>query len=197
MALLHINELSYGSKLVFSIRLIAGECVGLSGPSGSGKTLLLRAIADLDTGTGEVLLNKAERESIPPPEWRKSVGYLASESSWWAPTVGEHFSLPDESLLNFMDFDASVLQWEVGRLSSGEKQRLAFIRLLAQNPKVLLLDEPTANLDSQNRDRIESIVSNYLFRQEAACLWVSHNDTQLDRISRRRFQLTNGSWKEK
>ena len=85
----------------------------------------------------------------------------------------------------------------MGRLSSGEKQRLAFIRLLAQNPRVLLLDEPTANLDSENRERIETLVSNYVFQQEAGCLWVSHNDTQLDRISRRRFQLANGAWEAK
>ena len=197
MALLDINEVTYGSEIVFSLRLIAGECVGLSGPSGSGKTLLLRAISDLDLAAGEILLDGKTKDSIPPPEWRKSVGYLAGESAWWAPTVGEHFSLPDNSLLNFMDFDEGVLEWEVGRLSSGEKQRLAFIRLLAQNPKVLLLDEPTANLDSENRERIETLVANYLFRQEAGCLWISHNDTQLNRICRRRFQLANGAWEAK
>ncbi len=193
---MNINELRYGPGIRFSLRLECGECVGLTGPSGGGKTLLLRALADLDPSNGDLSLNQAKKETVEPAQWRKQVGYLSSESAWWATRVGEHFNLENNALLITMGFENQVLNWDVQRLSSGERQRLAFIRLLCQKPKVLLLDEPTANLDSENKAQLEKSVLDYLRTQKAACLWVSHDREQLKRVSKRSLHLSSGVWRE-
>ena len=75
------------------------------------------------------------------------------------------------------------------RLSSGERQRLALARLLANRPRVLLLDEPTANLDPVNIHRVEQLVKDYLAEQQAACLWVTHTREQIARIADRELDL--------
>jgi len=75
----------------FSFSVVRGECVALSGPSGCGKTLLLRALADLDPAEGAVLLDGEDRNTMPAPQWRRGVGWLPAESSWWFDEVGDHF----------------------------------------------------------------------------------------------------------
>jgi ABC-type iron transport system FetAB ATPase subunit len=172
-----------------SLSLSAGELVCLSGPSGAGKTLLLRALADLDVNQGEVSLDGISREQLTPMGWRRQVGYLPAESRWWGSTVGEHFERVDNQQLSSLGFDTAVSDWRVERLSSGERQRLALARLLANRPRVLLLDEPTANLDPDNIRRVEQLVKEYLAEQQAACLWVTHTRDQIARIADRELDL--------
>jgi len=90
----------------------------------------------------------------------------------------EKTTLRLSGILNRLDFGADVLGWSVSRLSTGERQRLALARLLANRPEVLLLDEATANLDPANRDRVEVIVRDYRRDRAAAVLWVSHDPEQ-------------------
>lgn len=175
-----------------SLSVAAGECVCLSGPSGAGKTLLLRAIADLDEHQGRVLLDDVDSMGIPAPEWRKRVGLLSAESHWWADRVGDHFQHVDEDLLRGLGFAPEVMGWSVGRCSTGERQRLALLRLLQNGPEVLLLDEPTASLDADNVQRAEAAIADYRTRHAAAVLWVSHDPGQVKRVCRRAFQLHDG-----
>ena len=77
-----------------SLRIEPGQTVSIVGPSGSGKSLLLRAIADLDPHDGEAWVGAQARSGMTPPEWRRRVGLLPAEASWWADTVGEHFPPP-------------------------------------------------------------------------------------------------------
>lgn len=169
--------------------LQAGELALISGASGSGKSLLLRAIADLDPHGGEVWLGEEPRSAMPAHRWRRRVGLLPAESSWWEDQVGSHFPettgnpIPLDQLLADLGFGPEVLGWSVSRLSTGERQRLALARLLAQEPEALLLDEATANLDPSNRDRVESVVEGYRARRVAATLWVSHDPEQRERLS--------------
>jgi putative ABC transport system ATP-binding protein len=79
----------------------------------------------------------------------------------------------------------------VTRLSTGERQRLALVRLLAQTPEALLLDEATANLDPSNGARVESVVETYRKAQGAAVLWVSHDPEQRRRIGGRSLVIRN------
>ena len=74
-----------------SLDIEKGECVGLSGPSGSGKSLFLRAIADMEPHGGTTCLDGTEQALIPAAAWRRQVGLLLSESTWWSDTVGDHF----------------------------------------------------------------------------------------------------------
>jgi ATPase subunit of ABC transporter with duplicated ATPase domains len=133
--------------------------------------------------TGRVYLNHTESSEMTGPEWRKKVGLLPSESSWWFDTVGEHFNSVEEKWLKALGFDGQVMQWEVSRLSSGERQRLALLRLLNNRPKVLLLDEPTANLDSDNIMQTEKFLSDYRIGTESPVIWISHDIAQLKRVS--------------
>ena len=166
-----------------------GECVALSGPSGSGKTLLLRAIADLDTHEGDARVDGENQQSMTGPAWRRQVGFLPAESHWWYEQVRDHFRNGVEHLLTKLDLPAESLNWEVHRLSSGERQRLALARLLAGGPSVLLLDEVTANLDPENTARVERIVEEYRQQEGAAVLWVSHDRLQRARIAGRSYLI--------
>ena len=168
----------------------AGECLGLSGPSGSGKTLLLRAISDLEAHDGQCLLNGSAANEMPASEWRKQVGYLAAESAWWHDTVAPHFPNNTPANLGDLGFKPEVMQWSVARLSTGERQRLALLRLLAGEPKALLLDEPTANLDTDNTHAMEALLAQYRNDHKAAVLWVAHDPAQLSRVAQRSAQLT-------
>jgi len=169
----------------FDLEVQGGECVVLRGPSGSGKSLLLRAIADLDPAAGEVHLGAEDRDSLPAHEWRRQVAYLAAESAWWYATVGEHFTAPDIPTLAALGFPAGVLGWQVARLSTGEKQRLAIARLLGRQPRALLLDEPTASLDAARATDVERLLRDYIHDHQAPAIWVTHDPGQAARVGDR------------
>ncbi len=186
MATLRIDNLSFHRQGPYSFSVDGGQCCGLSGPSGSGKTLLLRSLADLDPHGGRVVLGNILCEEVQAPQWRKLVGMLPAESCWWFDSVEDHFSGErgqiDKMLID-LGFEADVMSWQVRRLSTGEKQRLSIVRLLTNHPQALLLDEPTANLDSNNIDRVESMLLKYCKENVIPLLWVSHNQDQLDRVA--------------
>jgi ABC-type iron transport system FetAB ATPase subunit len=161
------------------------ECLCISGPSGSGKTSLLRAIADLDMHEGDVLLDDIECSGLKASDWRRRVGMLPAESDWWY----EHFGAVADDRLKQLGFDRSVLERKVLGLSSGERQRLALLRLLVNEPQVLLLDEPTASLDPKNTRRAEQLVAQYRRKHRAAVLWVSHDPRQIKRVCDRHLRL--------
>ena len=179
-----------------SLSVEPGECVCLWGPSGGGKTLLLRAIADLDPHTGRVALDGNNAESFSPPEWRRHVGLLPAESGWWEETVGAHFPSDENDWLRRLGFGPEVAHWNVDRLSTGERQRLAFARLLVNEPKVLLLDEPTSALDPENGRTVEEIISTYRTEKNAAVLWVSHDRDQVRRVADRNYRMADGRLSE-
>ncbi len=190
--LLEVRNLNTDFLQQVSLAIHRQHCLGLHGDSGSGKTLLLRALADLDVNEGEVLLEGVPRENFSGPAWRQRVALLPAESHWWEDSVGLHASSWPMPVLTALGFSEEVLQWQTGRLSSGEKQRLALARMLANRPRVLLLDEPTANLDRGNTETVEKIVLEYLDSQQAAALWVSHDPAQLERVAHRRAQMRQG-----
>jgi ABC-type iron transport system FetAB ATPase subunit len=190
---LEVAGLRVGSVGPIDLCLAAGECLMLSGPSGAGKTRVLRAIADLDEHDGEIRCEGVRARDLRAPEWRRRVGMLASDSQWWRDRVAEHFATaPSAAQLEALDLTSTMLCELVARLSSGERQRFALLRLLANRPRVLLLDEPTANLDPENVRRVEKLVSDYLASEGAAVLWVSHDPAQVSRVGRRSLRLESG-----
>ncbi len=192
MAELVLEKLEVEGLSPVDLTVRPAECVALTGPSGSGKTRLLRAVCDMEPHSGAIRLGETYCEQTPAPLWRKRVGFLPTESRWWKEAVGEHFHGVPEKGLDRMGLDPEVMQWPVSRLSSGERQRLAVLRLLANVPDALLLDEPTANLDPSNRDRVEFFLTDYIHRNGAACLWVSHDSEQMGRIARRCYEIRDG-----
>lgn len=179
-----------------SLSVAESECIGISGPSGCGKTRLLRMIADLDPHQGEMALKSEKACEMPATRWRRQVMYVPSESAWWGETVGEHFEKPVDDWLSQLGFDAGVRGWSVRRLSSGERQRLAIARALQYRPVVMLLDEPTANLDADNTARVEAMLENYRQQRQAAIIWVSHDLQQLGRVCSHLFSMKGGSLDE-
>lgn len=179
------------------LHIAAGECVCIRGASGSGKSLLLRAIADLDPHRGDVRLDARPCSAMPAPAWRRQVALVMAESTWWAETVGAHFSDGcDPAWLARLGLPAAALDWEVARCSTGERQRLALLRTLMRRPAALLLDEPTGNLDADSTARVEALFDHYRRTQGAALLWISHDPRQAGRVARRCFVLEDGTLRE-
>ena len=208
MAALRLQRLHPRMLAPVDLTVAAGGLVFVSGPSGAGKSLLLRSVADLDPNEGDAFVGELARSGLSAPEWRRRVGLLPAESGWWDETVGAHFPAPGQQtgvdpaggekqsdpidLLRQLGFDADVLAWTVSRLSTGERQRLALARLLANAPEALLLDEATANLDPSNRERVEAAVDDYRLHHSAAVLWVSHDPEQRARLSDRSLVIRDG-----
>lgn len=190
MPRLKIESLRFRNRGPYALEVETGECVSLSGPSGAGKTLLLRSIADLDPHEGRVLLDDVESAAVEAPEWRRRVGLLPAESQWWFDTVGPHLPRIQSERLEALGFGEDVRGWEISRLSTGERQRLALLRLLANGPKALLLDEPTAALDSSNVGQVEALLAEYRTDTGAAVLWVSHDSAQAHRVADRRYEVS-------
>ncbi len=191
--MLRVRNLQVTGLAPVDLDLDAGDCIALSGPSGSGKTLILRSLADLDPNEGEVALDGEARDSIPAPMWRRRVAYLAAEPGWWADVIGAHF--PDLTVarelaaalgLSEKFFDAPVAQ-----VSTGERQRLALVRLLLLAPRIMLLDEPTAALDEAAAARVEAVLAERLAAGVAIVL-VTHDDAQAARLAGRRLRIADG-----
>ena len=174
----------------FSFVAPPGMCLTVMGPSGVGKSLLLRALADLDPHRGDVFLGETRQSACPPHDWRRQVSYVPAAAGWWAETVAEHFgdlAALDADLLT-LGLSPACGAWPVSRLSSGEKQRLALLRSVALQAPVLLLDEPTANLDAASALGVEHWL---VARKDAGTtlIWVTHDAVQALRVADRRYVL--------
>ena len=191
--MLQIRHLQRPGLFPVSFDLNDGECIAIQGPSGSGKSLLLRAIADLDPNQGELRLNGLARESMPGPAWRRQVIYVPAESGWWSDRVGEHFADWERALplLQTLCLPAEAHDWPVQRLSTGERQRMALVRALVLEPRILLLDEPTSGLDREATAAIEQLIGERL-HNGVSVLWVTHSAAQARRIARRCLSVENG-----
>lgn len=175
---------------------MAAEIICVSAASGAGKSLFLRAIADLIDHEGEAYLNGQKCSQIDPVQWRKWVGFLPSESAWWMDVVGSHFNKKNSDYLSALNLNNDCFSWDVSRCSTGEKQRLAIVRLLEQKPKVLLLDEPTASLDSDSVEAVERLIKNYSKEFGVAVIWVSHDKQQIKRLANREWKIENNEVRE-
>jgi len=193
-AVLRVEHMKIGALPPLTFEVADGECFAVEGPSGVGKTRLLRAIAALDPAEGQVFLDGEERNEMRADRWRKLVRYASSEPGWWTETPREAFprspALDDSlyRLLGTVDLDASYLDRPLSTLSTGERQRLAFVRAIIDEPRVLLFDEPTAALDPASAALIEELIRFQLLSSRSVVV-VTHDAGLSKRLPHARLQL--------
>ncbi|WP_313603853.1 ATP-binding cassette domain-containing protein [Rhizobium sp.] len=181
---LKAKGLKFQSVGPIELEVAAGRCLAVSGPSGAGKSLTLRMIADLVPHEGECFVDGIASSSMTGPAWRRVVRYVSSEPGWWAATAGEHFADASAQAegMKRLSLDASLLEAAPERLSTGERQRMAFLRAIEDRPKVLLLDEPTSALDPASVKAVEEIVRE-LMGDGCAVVLTSHDPEQVERLA--------------
>jgi ABC-type Fe3+/spermidine/putrescine transport system ATPase subunit len=165
-----------------SFEAAAGEWTALLGPSGAGKTTLLRLVAGFERPDGgEVRVDGKNADGVAPRERR--VGMLFQDLALWPHlTVEEHVGSRELTTR----FGLAGLEGrKPGELSGGEKQRLALARSLANDPRILLLDEPFSGLDPLLRRSLsESLLSLQRERGFTVILVSHHLDGAVARASK-------------
>jgi iron complex transport system ATP-binding protein len=152
-ALLQACQVALAGRLrPTALRMEAAELVCLIGPNGSGKTSLLHGLARVGGASGEVRIDGARPEALPPAARRRLLSFLpASRDAAWPLAVRDLVRLgandsEAEEALAALDL-TSFADRRIDRLSTGERSRVLIARALAPRPRLLLLDEPVANLD--------------------------------------------------
>lgn len=192
--MLRVENLRFGPLPPLSFEVADGECLAVEAPSGTGKTRLLRAIADLDASEGHVFVDGAERGEMRADQWRRLVRYAAAEPGWWADTPRPAFPADDPArprtarLLASLGLAEELLDRPVSELSTGERQRLALARALIDEPRVLLLDEPSAALDPATAALVDEVIRYQLLSRRSVVL-VSHDRAQIERLAHARLLL--------
>jgi len=183
-----------------SFHVDAGEILGIVGPNGSGKSSLLKVLSGLlPAGEGEVRLgglsigkrsqtDVARLVAVVPQEYTQVFPFTVAETvlmgrfphrtvRWWSMGIGDetandlayaHQSMVDTDVLSLADR-------LVSDLSGGERQRVMIARALAQEPKILLLDEPTAFLDINHQIDICSLIARLRTERRLTVVLVSHD----------------------
>ena len=181
---------SYGNHLLirdYNYIFLKNDRIGIIGPNGCGKTTLLKIINGIvkpDTGTIEI------GQTI-------RIGYFSQENEYmddsmkvidYVKEAGEYIQTSDgritaSQMLERFLFEGAIQWSKIEKLSGGEKRRLYLLRILMSAPNVLILDEPTNDLDIQTL----TILENYLDGFDGIIIVVSHDRYFLDRTVRRIF----------
>jgi iron complex transport system ATP-binding protein len=176
-----------------SLEVAAGELVCLVGPNGSGKTSLLHALAGIGAPTGEVAVGGADPRRLGPRLRPRRLTYLpATRDLPWPLLARDLIALGGGDA----DFPALELGPLLGRridtLSTGERSRVLIARALAPRPSLLLLDEPTANLDPLWQIRLMELVREELRAGDRAALVAIHDLDAASRYADRILVMQDG-----
>lgn len=171
-------EFKYDVKTILdhvSFRIPQGDISAFVGPSGSGKSTIFNLIERMyDIDNGDITYGNESIYDIPITNWRSKIGYVMQSNSMMTGTIRDNIlyginrNVSDEELIKYaklanchdfiMQFDEGydTLVGERGlKLSGGQRQRIDIARSFVKNPDILLLDEATANLDSESEQKIQ------------------------------------------
>ncbi len=165
----------------FTLRIQRGDRIGLVGANGSGKTTLLKLLTgELAPDSGTVTLAKTlhgvmidQQRSLLAPE--KRVRDVLAEGGDWIDVRGQRKHI--QGYLKDFLFDPGLVDARVGTLSGGERSRLLLAREFARKSNLLVLDEPTNDLDLETLDLLQEVIADY----DGTVLIVSHDRDFLDR----------------
>lgn len=211
MALIEINGLykSFGKSEILNninLEIDEGKILALIGPTGSGKTTLLRLIDTLDYPTrGSIFFRGEDICRLPSKEKllvRRRMAMVFQKPFMFSRSVYENVSygLKVRGKVNFRDDVLHTLE-DVGlagyesrsatTLSGGEMQRIALARAMVIKPEVLLLDEPTANLDPRSASAIDDLIESQA-RDGTTVIIASHNMAECRRLANKVVILVDG-----
>ena len=222
MSLIEINNLThiYSEGLPFEKRAIAdinlkieeNEFIGLIGHTGSGKSTFIQHLNGLlKPSSGEIILDgmKVDKSSSNLTELRKKIGLVFQypEYQLFEETIERdiafgprNLDLSEEEVLKRVksSMDSVGLDYETYKdkspfeLSGGLKRRVAIAGVLAMEPKVLILDEPTAGLDPRGRDEILSEIKSIHEKRKITVILVSHSMEDVAKIAERIIVMDKG-----
>jgi putative ABC transport system ATP-binding protein len=190
------------------LSIAAGEHMAITGPSGSGKSTLLHMLGGLDSPTsGEVLFKNAELgKSIDLDTYRSQIVGFIFQAFHLMPTLLaiENVQLPmiwsnrkrldraarAKELLEEVGLAHRMMQYP-NQLSAGERQRVAIARALANDPEILLADEPTGNLDSENSARVMEILTRIQKQRGMTLILVTH-ESEIAHSAARQIRFRDG-----
>ena len=197
-----------------NLSLHAGDFVTIMGPSGGGKTTLLNLLAGLDLpDKGQIILNGRKVSDLSDHDLtllrRKEIGIvfqffnlmptLTVMENVELPLLLAHSSRTDgqriKTLLNYVGLWHRAYSFPA-ELSGGEMQRVAIARALVHQPTILLADEPTGNLDSENGMKILDLMKQASTDFQTTVILVTHNP-QVAKIGNRRFEIRDGKLTDK
>ena len=190
-----------------NLQIEEGSIVTIKGPSGSGKSTLLSIIGTLDSAdSGEFSINgKKIQDELNIDKLRnKSIGFVFQFHNLIAElTLEENVCLPkmiakekiDKNQINklFEYFDLKDrMKSFPNDLSGGEKQRVAVMRAIINNPSVIIADEPTGNLDKENVLKMISLFQKLNTEKKLTIIIATHDENVFD-IGQKKYQLVDGS----
>ncbi|MFJ7827671.1 ATP-binding cassette domain-containing protein [Psychrobacillus sp. NPDC096623] len=181
------------------------ERIALLGKSGQGKSTLLRILAKLESvDNGQIYFNGQVMKEVDSKTWRMNVCYVAQQPTMLPGTIRDNLMTSSkihnrpfkEDLARTLIKEVGLihLDWEkkAGELSGGEKQRIALVRSLLLQPKILLLDEITASLDQQSKNLVEQLLIKLHQKEGITFIWVTHDTEQAKNISDRIWYMEDG-----
>ena len=175
---------SYGDRAVirdFSLRIQRGDRIGIVGANGAGKTTLLKLLTgEMQPDTGKVEISKKlsgvmidQQRSLMEAD--RTVRQVLAEGGDWIDVRGIRKHV--QGYLKEFLFDPKIVDTKVGTLSGGERSRLLLAREFARTSNLLVLDEPTNDLDLETLDLLQEVIADY----DGTVLIVSHDRDFLDR----------------
>lgn len=201
----HISKLYGDTVALQQIDLTLGSGVyGLLGPNGAGKTTLMRIMTDLlAPSTGRVLLD-GQDIAVMGAAFRKKLGYLPQDFGVYPNFTAEQFLLYIARLKGLSKFEAKRQTDELLRMvgledkkqkklkgfSGGQRQRVGIAQALLGDPEILVLDEPTAGLDPEERIRFRGIISD--LSQQKLVLLSTHIVSDLEAVANEIILLRKG-----